>query len=265
MPKQTGITHVTANLPTHMKDLDRKEYGLEGVGQFVIPPRIRVVHSMSDDSVTDMFGVGDVIAVPSMTMIAEMKRNNKGKPISNKGFNFTPLFFFVEWVTWRAIGSIDTPVADRSFDPRSELARKARSPRLREEKTNEGDVRHIEHLNFIVQLDDIDIEPIILSFARGEHTAGSKFCGLLKSRNAPIFGCVFHADLSERKNDKGSWWGMDIVNPVDASPWVTNEKSFSRFKTLHAGFKAAHQDNLIKPDYDSGSDDTDNGGKPNEY
>ncbi len=270
---ETAITHVNPDLPVHMQDVPEGEYGLDQVGQFIVPPRLKVVHGMSDEEVRKVFGVGDVIIVPTMQLVAPMKRHARsGQPVSSPGFLFTPLFFWVEYCTWDDITQRGKgpAVMERSLEPSSDIAVKARSPNRRFEKIDENrTIRHVEHLNFLVQVEDDELPPAIMSFERGDHTAGAKFCGLLQSRKAPIYGCVFQANLSERKNDKGQWWGLDIANPDDG-PWVDDAEQFATFKGLNAGFRKAHADKLLRPDYEGeptpvtvGSEGED--GKPEAY
>lgn len=237
------------SVPVYMKSED--VMGVEDLSQYVLPPRVKVVQNMSKALLED-FCLGDCVVVPNGVMLAEMSRDDKGKPTGESdGFTFIPLLFFAEWCTWNPIGTIPA-IRDRSFDPNSAIAVKSQNPNLRSETMGDGVVvRHCEHLNFVVLLKDSAVtDPCIMSFARAEHRAGRQFCNLVKMRRAPLYGCVFKADINLRENDQGSWWGIDITNPSEGA-WV-EEGEFNIMKTLHLDLKRLSDESKIRAAYDEG-------------
>jgi len=263
--KTTNITKVQANAalarPDFMADAP---LGIDDLRQYVTPPRIKVVQKQARTDLLDMFGVGDVIVVPANIVVTEMGRTDKGQPTGEADpFFIVPLFFYVEWCTWNPLelkGKVPA-IRDRSFDPKSALALKAKSSEHRKELIpGEKDLymRHVEHLNFIVMLYDhptLGGAPVVMTFARGEHFSGRGLCNLIKLRKAPLYGCVFECHLGHRENEQGDWWGLDIINPAgDVSPWV-NAEEFEAFKALHLEFVKAHQDARIRVDYDEAEAD----------
>lgn len=230
--------------------------GTELLRNYVVPPRLKVVQPTSKAPLCDMFKQGDLVAVPSMTLI-----DNKGGP----GIIFTPIFFWPEWLLTNPRELIQLPyVRERSLDPRSPIAAKAKNPATREEKCPEDPsgklkMNYVEVLNFMVIITSnspVGLEPMLLSFQKAEHKAGTTFNALIRMRQAPLFGCQFLGKIGERTNTKGRWYGVDVQNPPQelASPWVANQDTFNAFGELHLQFKEYYENNLIMVDYDEPSE-----------
>ena len=229
--------------------------GMEELGKFVVPPRIRVVQALSDMELRDAFPLGTVVILPQRVPVAEMVDEETGEP-----FHFTPLFFFPEWVTWNPIASkgVLPAIVERTVDPNSPLVAKTQNPKLWTEDclTFPGEnIRHVEHLNFVVLIlgdHPLASTPVILSFARGEHKAGMSFNALIKMRKA-LVGCNFMGVVGHRTNNKGDWFGIDVANPAGDSgipPFVQDEETFENLKALHLELKEAHANQLIRVDYE---------------
>lgn len=257
------ITKVSPNLPVTVPDFMAGEevLGLDALKQYVVPPFIKIVQKQAGDELLQSFGTGDVILSPANAMIAEMPRDNKGRVLDDAtaSFKIVPVLFYPEWLTWNPIElkGTEQSIRYRTLDPNDAVVSKARAPALRSEPhpTNpEMKIRHVEHLNFLVILYDhpLGTEPCILSFSRGEWKSGSKFAGLIKMRKAPIYGCVFEAVLGHRKNDKGDWWGFNMCNPSEGSPWVKKEE-YETFKAIHEEFVKLHAESKLRAAYEQPS------------
>ena len=236
------ITHVNpAELaPSWLNDV--KIEGLEEIKQYVSPPWLKVVQKQSDDKLLEHHNVGDVILSPTNQHVC----NN------SEQFAFVPIFFYTEYCTWNPISARGTlpAIRDRSFDSSSTIAEKARNSQLRFEVIDGQECRHVEHLNFIIIIQGTNAcagEPIIMSFARGEHFSGKNLCSLIKMRKASPFYCVFSAGLSIRSTPQGNWWGLDIVNPQE-SPWI-DKTDVEKFKELYEEFKELHASASIRANY----------------
>jgi hypothetical protein len=231
----------------------------DAVQQYIRPSRIKVVQSLSDDEVKKTFGVGSVILSPANILIRKVKRDSNGEPMlgATEPIRFTPIFMFTEFCTWNPIAAKGSrpPVIARSFDPKSDIAQKARDFKSRTERHPENsdwEVTHCEHINFIIRLldfsDEFD-EACLLTFSRGEFKAGTDFASLIKMRRGvPLYGSVYELNLVQRKNAKGSWLGLDVSNPVE-NPYV-NEAQFAQFKEEYEFFKEKHAAAQIQPDYE---------------
>jgi hypothetical protein len=199
-----------------------------------------------------------------MSRVAEVILDENKKPTkAGAPFVFIPVFFFAEWCAWNPLSMKGTlpAIRERSLDPKSDIARKSRNPETREEHCPESKdpkdlVRYQEHLNFVCVLLNTGETagiPIIISFARAEHSSGRNLASLIAMRSAPIFGCIFEAHSQLRVNAKGAWYGLDITNPSVASGFgghVTNEVQYNALKRLHTDMKEAHAKNLIIVDHD---------------
>lgn len=235
MIKKIEPTSTGTNQPEWLTKYSRR--GLEQIGEYLLVPRIKIVQKQADSALLDKFGLGDVIVSPLGVLIAPMTVDGKKIQPPGKPFLFTPILFWPEWLTTNPIemrGQLPF-IADRSLDPKSALAVKSQNPATRKEKRGTIEVRHVECLNFVVLVHDVEglrEAPMILSFAKSEHFTGQKFCNLISMRKASIFSGIYQAQANARKNASGEWFGLDISNPNSGSPWVTEEQ-YSAFTTLH--------------------------------
>jgi hypothetical protein len=256
-------------LPEWMQQYERE--GTDDLGQYVVPPRLKVVQPTSGEPFNMKFDQGDVVAVPQIIKIAGMEDKITGEP-----FYFTPLFFFAEWCLWNPIELKGThsAVRERTFDAESEIAIRSRDPKLWSVKCPELPdkmMRYVEHLNFVVALKgdhELAGTPCILPFARAEHKAGSNLAALIKMRAAPLFGCNFEGRVGFRTNNHGQWYGIDVTNPAGDSgvtPFVEDEVQFNQYRQVHKGLKEAHDNRLIKVDYEEGESPQEPTDTPNEF
>lgn len=248
-PKTDMVRVGSADLtrPSYMEGDER--IGTEELAQYVSPPRIKIVQSLSK-ALLEQFCLGDCVIVPNGIMLSEMGRDDKGKPTGeSKGFTFIPLYFYVEWCTWNPVGMVPSIIA-RTLHRDHPIALKAQNSNLRTETLTDGTtVRHVEHLNFVISIENsIVTDPVILSFSRSEHRSGRQLCNLVRMRKAPIFGCRFAANIAGRENDQGAWWGLDITNP-ESDPWV-NADSFEGMKAAHLELKVLADESKIRAQYD---------------
>lgn len=257
MAKSSDVTKVQPDLrlPAHLKDKEVK--GVEQLADYVRPPLLKIIQKSADDVFLEKFNLGDLIMLPSQTVIA----------VHGDSFKFVPLFFYSEACTWTPIekrGQMPA-ILDRSTVKTSQLYQKASNRDLWEEEIQwEGHtvkVQHVEHLVFIVTLYDHPLqgEPMIMSFAKGEFGTGCKFASLVKIRKASPFACVFQCKVSDepRKNNKGSWYGLDITNPdIDTPPWVSEEQ-LPALEAIHDDLATSFKKGLIRADHDAVDEPTD--------
>lgn len=263
MTKVTPVTAGVLALPDYLQDLGAD--GTEMLREFITPPRLKVIQKTANPELLSQFGEGDIVLFPDVALFAEMKRESDRSPKSEwvgSPFRFTPVFFYAEWVTWNPIQMKGTlpSIRERTLDPKSQLAMKARNRDLWQEPCPENPqlkMRHSEHLNFIIAVHDGPYAGtgISMTFARGAHFAGTRLCNLIKMRKAPIYACVFEARSVYQKNQQGDWFQLQADNPSQDSgpPWVTKEQ-LEVFKVLHEELKTSHDKLLV--DYGDEDDDT---------
>lgn len=231
--------------------------GTEQLGQFIRPPRIKVIQPLREGPY-EQFEPGDVVLTPTM-----LKLVSAGEP-----FHFVPLLFFPEYLTINPIkmkGQLPF-IRERSLDPSGTIAMKSRNPEMRFEvcpENTQEKIRHVECLTFIVVIAGVPALmglPIALSFSKGEYGRGTQFAALIKMRHAPLYGCVFQGvcPAEKRKNQQGSWYGIDVSNPTgDMPPFVMNQDEFLELKKRHQQLK--EQQGQIVVEYE---EDSELGGEP---
>ena len=130
---------------------------IDQLKEYVRPPRIKVVQALSDTELVDDFGVGSVVLLPQGLCVMEMKFDEKARPKPDQvePMLFTPLFFFAEFVCWNPRdlkGSVNA-IRDRSFDPNSDVAMRARDPRARVAPYPEDSNYEIQYAEHVFRLD----------------------------------------------------------------------------------------------------------------
>lgn len=239
---------------------DEAGVGLENTQRLIIPPRVRIVQAQSRAPLRDLFNIGDTVAVPQNLLIAEHPYNGARAAENGQAFHVIPLFFYVEFLVWNDIKlqATEPSVLQRSVDPDSEIALKARNPNTWREPHPSGKdnhfIRYSEHLNFIISINEPEHEayglPMVMSFSGAEHRTGANWLALLKMRRAPIYGCGFQISTSNRENSKGNWYGWDITNPMDRSKsWVSKEL-LEQYREVYTEMKEAYDQGTLQADYE---------------
>lgn len=248
-------TQQISSVPAFLKSAENVPMGTEQLSEYMIPSFLRIVQGLSAREIKEQFDEGDVILQPDKIGIYSKDHPD---PVP-----FTPLLFYTEYCVWNPLktkGQLPF-IRERSTDPNSEIAQKARNPDQRNEPCPEmpsENLRYVEHLNFLVQLrvPNAPVLPVIMSFVVGEHMTGRKFANLICSRNQPLYACVFQFTTSLRSNKQGnSWFGFDIVNHP-TNPWVTEEE-FNLLKLQHIGLIQKLRGGNLKADYEGGFGDVD--------
>lgn len=238
-------------VPDYMAE--HQHEGLEELKNYVVPPRIKVVQKMSREPF-DKFGPGDLVAVPDLQLIKTFDKEQKAI-----AFQCTPIFFWTEWCCWNPLETKGTlpAVRERTLDNQHIIAIKSRDEKRRGSEPcperPDFKLKYLEHLNFIlVIIGDSEFAglPIGITFASGEHRAGTNFNNIIMRRNAPLYGGQYEAVVRLRKGPKGDWHGIDMDNPRPdtISPWTPKE-AYDLFRQKHLEFKDAHAAKLLQLDY----------------
>jgi hypothetical protein len=262
MSDKTELMKANAQMPAWMAEADRE--GVEDLGQYIIPPRIKVIQKTADEQYAKQFKEGDAVLVPQKVLLVS----------ADEPFYFTPLFFFTEYLVTNPIEVKGSQpfIRERTLDPHSEIAKKARDPERRTEPypdppanvkgSEKWEINNVEVLNYLVLIqgrEDLTGMPVCLSFSKSEWMQGSRLAGLIKMRRAPIYGCVFQGMVPStvRRNPQGAWYGIDVGNPdedSEVSPFVEDEETFASLRAIHLELKEAHSKSEIQVDYAEGTD-----------
>lgn len=262
---------INSNLPDYMQGIAAEDYGLDLMKEYVRPPMLKIVQSMSPDALKDAFGEGAVIMSPSNICLLQ-KPSTSPTPL-----RLVPLFMWPEAIAWNprghnlpmfAMDKSNRPM--RTTDVQSDLMRRARSmdKKLTEwqaEGAPVGEmVRLQEHLNFIVMVEGVpELEgiPVLLSFSRMQHKHGRSWINDIVTRRMPICSMYWHLNINptKAKNAKGSWWDWQIKPETLESGLISVVPAewFAYYAELAKQFKKDWQDGLIQPDYDEPADSVD--------
>lgn len=254
-----------------------------GVGvlrQYVKPPRLKVVADMSASLREMGFKPGDLVCSPQNIAVAEMPMKvgptGKGQVPDAENFprvRFVPIFFYPEYCQWNPIklkGTVPA-IVSRSTDPNSQLAKLCKNsntwkqPYPLDPNNSELVVRNVEHLNFLVSLQNCpDIRPtelVLLSFQRGTHYAGTNFAGLQQQRRAPLFGCIFDLRVIYPPPRNGfQFFQPEISNPTEGAAFVEDKASYEAYRDLNKSYTELHKNSLIVADYDDPEEAAEGGG-----
>lgn len=239
-----------SELPAHLRDesLAGMNDSLKG---FVRPPIIKIVQGTAKPPISDMFKRGDAILTPTLTLLAA-----KGQT-----FQAVPLMFFPEWIVKNPIGA-DVTVADRSFDPKSDIAIKSRDPKTRKapwEQDKTKSVKYLEVLNFVIAIWNNENLPglvAVVRFSSGEHKTGTSWATSIKMRNIPMCGTIWEFMVGDRSNKDGTWGGFNIHPPKEGPSLVMDSNAFESLKKLALEYQAAHKERLlVVDDDDAGGED----------
>jgi len=268
-----AIQQVTPNLalPDFMREDAQKQVGLEVAKTLVKPMRLKIVQPLSKAMHEKGFGDGDMVLMPLGAPVAAMPRLPNGQPDYAKAatFNFTPIFLYKEYCKQNDVNRAELPfIADRSFDPQSDIAMRALNPKRRQEPYPDGSagkLTYAEHINVIARLVNCPAtsQPVLLTFFKGEHFVGSNLCTILVHRSAPPYGNILSLKVGPHKNKVGQTWpGFDIDVPKDGPTFIQNADEYAKLRDEHLNFKKLHDERRLiteyEPDIDGDGDGVSN-------
>lgn len=242
-----------AQIPEHLRA--DAGVGLELAKESMRPGRLKICQANRSDKFA-AFEEGDLIVTPAGVKVA-----SAGEP-----FYFVPLFFYMEWATVNphAMKATLKMIRERTLDPRSPIAVKARDPEKRGAdacpENTKMLLKHVEYLNFIVAIvlnEAISPVPVVMTFCRGEHGKGSALRDMLAMRADRVSICanVLQGVVPEQKrvNDQGQWYGIDVGPPTgeDApAPFVMDPGEYTELKKMSDAIKKAHAASQLIVDID---------------
>lgn len=246
-------------LPAHLQKDRGAIKGTQLLGQYVVPPRLKIVQAMAGPPY-DQFAQGTTLCVQSsgLVLVADYNYDEKHKPMEyGQSFYFVPLFFYPEFSAQNPLAAKGTLqfIRERTTDPNTNLARLAKNRAAVDCPEFPGEqIKYVEHLNFICMLLNHELfgTPVVMSFMRGEHKYGRAFADKINARRTDLYGCVFEARAAVHANEKHSWYGFDCENPrtPDVSPWVEDANLCAEFERLYDSFADIHRQGLLQANYD---------------
>ena len=230
-----------------------KDTSLDALDAYKVVPRIKIVQGTSDAALLEKFESGTVIVSPGDAVVAKL----------GEAFEFVPLFFFTEFCEWSDLDDEKSDsILDRSFDPTSDVAVRARNFETREKAYGSGFTsRCVEHLNFCgVIYGDHPLAgtSVVLGFSRGEFGTGKSWIGGIRMRRAngmkvPLYAQVWSFECNFRdKGPKKKWHGVDPKIPQIS---MVQASEIEGFKALHDEFEVNFQKDRLRVDHSASKDE----------
>ncbi len=231
----------------------KEDDSLDTLKEHRVVPRLKIIQATTDDELKKNFGEGSAVLRPGDALICKFEKDPES-------FDFVPLFFFVEWAKWRDLRGSGPMVLDRSHDPTSEVAVKAKSTETREElyeghdKLPEAErltYRYVEHLRFIgIVHGDHPLAgtPVTLSFERGEYGQGKNFISAVTMRREiidstscpiPLWAQIWRLKVIHHKPDQSRKWFGFAFEPAD--PAIISKDEAEELQALHVELKTLHE------------------------
>jgi hypothetical protein len=253
MPKSDKeiVKREDAENPNWLAELaNEQDDSMAGTDGYVSVPRVKIVQSMTKEELKDLYGEGTVVILPGDAVLSKKSRDG------SDGFEFTPVFFWVEFQVWSDRSDTTSPmIRDRSFSETSEIAIRSRDPKTRIEPygpphpNKAGELlyklRYIEALNFIIVLQSGEYKgmSVGISFQRGEFATGKRLISLARMRvvngkRVPLWAGRYFACSQLRERGDKKWYGLSIKNAD--SPFISQiempvmKGAFEGFRDLHA-------------------------------
>lgn len=235
--------------------------GTDELTQYIRPPFVKIVQGSSEKALKEAYPEKSTVLVPGHDLVAP-----PGEKIL-----FTPILFYTEYLLVNPLelkGQMKM-VEARSFDRSSEIARRALNPDLRNEQLFNPDgspmlinkkpiFRSYQDTRVFLVIIHAPVAPervCAMTFARGELRTADRLSTLISARQKDIFSGVYEAIVGIHKNPQHDWYGFDIDNPTDVSPFIMDEKQFLQYENMHDLLsKALAEKRLILDPVEGGGD-----------
>lgn len=247
-----------------------EDKSLQGLGQYVVVPRLKQIQGMTDQAVKAAHGEGSIILRPGDALIAKA-----GEP-----FEFNPLFFFTEFTKRSDRRDKENPmVIERTFDPNSEIAKRSMNPDKREElyeghekkkPQDQWKRRYVQSLCFpgrIVGDHPLAGQEATLIFERGEFTQGRNFISAVTLRRAevtiddevrkvpaPLWSQVWAFTPAHRVKGEKQHWGLDF-QPGENDGFIFEDK-VEECQQRHIELAKAHDERVLVIDGEPDDEET---------
>ena len=239
---------IATNAPSWLVEAAQEDKSLEQVKQHRQLVRAKIVQGMSAHELKKQYGEGAVVMQPGGALVSPPE----------EPFLFVPLFMFTEYCWWSDINDKSTQsILERTFDPVHPIAMKSKDKARREETYKVGGAnykyRFVEHLVFpgLIYGGENKMQPITISFERGEYKNGKGFCSAITMRRigervAPLWSQVWQLKTSLRTRGDHPWWGFDYSTPTE--PFI-DQHDAEGFRKLWEQLREQHDERLLFVDH----------------
>jgi len=250
--------------PNYLAKYIVEDTSLQELKEHRIVPRLKIIQATSNNDLKRQFGEGSVIVRPGDALICKYKDEPKS-------FQFIPTFFFVEFAKWGDLkAKSNIPIIERTYDPISIIAKKAKNPNKRSElyeghehlpEPEKHYYRYVEHLRFIGLIygdHPLVGTPITLSFERGEYNQGKNLISAIMlrrqiidgmSKQVPLWAQIWNLSVQFKEPDASrKWYGFKFEV---ADPSIIRESEAETMKNLHQEFKRLFEQQRLLVDEDN--------------
>jgi len=262
-----------------MAKIAKEDKSLDSMNEYRVLPRFKLLQGMTAEDLKDKFGEGSAIVRPGDTLVTSKEGS----------FDFVPLMFFGEFTKMADRRDKENPmIMARSFDPSSDLAKKARSKELRWElypgERPDADkpkkFRYVEHLRFpglIYGGHDLRGVAAVLSFEKGEYYQGQNLIQAIKLRRekfideetgeakpfqVPLYCQVWTLSPGQRTRDDKKWWGFNFKAAENPN---VDETDIDSFRLQHQELVDLHAKQRIVVDGDDSEEEQDSAANSSKY
>ena len=234
--EETAIEKVKA-APAWLVDAAKEDTSKDALKEHLVLPQLRMVPTSPGERMRqykDQYGEGALVVTPAGIAVAP----------HDTWVKVVPLFMFTEFRKWHDRDDAGTnAVLERTTDPTSDLAKRARNEETREEAYGDlnrmvkGKVKpfmyqYVEHLCFVVLIYDGVARGAAasLEFQRGSLWTGKEFSTAALMRkvdgvDCPLWTQVWELQSSEKSGKGFTWWALGYRNPEDGQLLITDEEA----------------------------------------
>lgn len=217
-------------------DGDRSVVDLQ---DFVRIPKLRIVQEQTP---TKPWPVGSVFMHPKDVLVAEA---GDTAPI-------VPLVMFPKWIAWNDRSDTRARAVEaESFDPSSDLARRARHHNDRVEKYGHDDRftrEYVEHLVFVavIYAGEHAGEVVSFEFSRGDYERGRDLCDAIASvslegRQVPMWSQVWELSAEHVERPKGACWLLRLEHAT-----LVEVDEAKALRQRHEQLAAQHRQRILR-------------------
>lgn len=247
-----GAMALAKDRPQWLAEKGSEMKGVAELQQVVRPSFVKMVQKMSNEELTERFGVGALVLTPEMVLLTRGGEENP--PVA-----FCPILFYIEYCKWAPItlkGS-EPMIVDRTFDPKHPVALKTQSsatwsePHPKHPNDPKFNYRYCQHLNYIIKLTDeqfISTDPVLVSFVKTSFGAGARLGKLIMSRKADIFTGQYTLSTRDKENAQGKFKVM-VAENHPTEPWIGGEM-YDELAKMHDEIRDALEKRRLETQYD---------------
>lgn len=239
-------------VPDYIKEECEQAEGLDMMGDMIVPNRLKVVQALSNDMKEAGYSEGDVVVTPINVKVGD----------EANAIDCVVLLSWAEYLLINPRGASDLYwLRDRSTDPRSEIAVKARN-RVKaplpeggtDKKTGQPfQMEYVKASNFLIWLVDHNVAAIA-TFMKGEGKYGDAFASLVTSRGLAIYGGLYRLTCNTRTNKGGDKWKGLTAGNSSQNQGFCPHGLIEPMKELHRYYKEQWANQNISVNYDDMTD-----------